>query len=442
MKGQAKLCAFKTNVVLGEALKALKSEKEALKQRRQIKILEKYIKEEVGPRVCILYGLKETGKTTLLFQLLSKIDLDKTAFIFAKNNDSMRDIICDIKCLYEMGVKIVLIDDILKVSHFFEEVSVLSDIYCALGMKIIITGDNSYMFEAAKRDTLYDRTITVRTTYISYQEYAVLNKDATLESYLEKSGPQFLIRGANEQCVQNYLEEAVCKNIEETLNYKQGRWFLENAILVAHEQGILSKIIKEVIRRENLLFMKTIAEDDQIPEIEAELNKISIENGLVKNVKTILKDLDLLNSISKHNDDGHAEEITIFNQPGLRFCLLKTMCESLFGSNSNMLQAIKEKLMAEAIAMHLMRKYKTNNKIFLGNTDNKKNFIINYYSQEKSFDFLHICYSRSATFITDKEVEALQWRFLKNKEKAVVYLGMPCKCGDWKCVNAESILTK
>ena len=59
---------FETNVICGESLKTLIHYVKDLDKRDRYKILNDYLYGVVTPRICSVYGLRRTGKTTMLFQ--------------------------------------------------------------------------------------------------------------------------------------------------------------------------------------------------------------------------------------------------------------------------------------------------------------------------------------------------------------------------------------
>ena len=58
--------SFKTSVITGSALNSLRSKVEHYEKRNIYKYLLDYINNDYSGKVCILYGLRRTGKTTLL----------------------------------------------------------------------------------------------------------------------------------------------------------------------------------------------------------------------------------------------------------------------------------------------------------------------------------------------------------------------------------------
>ena len=75
---------FKTDVMLGENLKSYVQTVANYKKRSLYKNICDYVYGDVRDRVFILYGLRRTGKTTLIRQVIAEMneeDFSKTAFI-------------------------------------------------------------------------------------------------------------------------------------------------------------------------------------------------------------------------------------------------------------------------------------------------------------------------------------------------------------------------
>ena len=72
---------FHTNVVTGTGLQALANSVAKYGKRDCFSTLQKFVAGSYDGKICILYGLRRTGKTTLLFQMLSELPIEKTAYI-------------------------------------------------------------------------------------------------------------------------------------------------------------------------------------------------------------------------------------------------------------------------------------------------------------------------------------------------------------------------
>ena len=93
---------FQTEVLIGDSLKTFAKTVKGLKYRACYDELENYLKQRNPGKVFILYGLRRTGKTTMIRQAissLSKVDFEKTAFIQVKPGVTLSDINSDLKWL-------------------------------------------------------------------------------------------------------------------------------------------------------------------------------------------------------------------------------------------------------------------------------------------------------------------------------------------------------
>ena len=75
---------FKTDIMLGENLKSYVLTVANYKKRSLYKNICDYVYGDIRDRVFILYGLRRTGKTTLIRQVIAEMndeDFSKTAFI-------------------------------------------------------------------------------------------------------------------------------------------------------------------------------------------------------------------------------------------------------------------------------------------------------------------------------------------------------------------------
>lgn len=122
-------------------------------------MLRDYIFKDIDDKVFILYGLRRTGKTTLIRQIileLSESDFNKAAFIQVTSKDSLSDIDEDLRLLEKNGYKYVFLDEMTLMEDFIEGSALFSDIYASSGMKIVLSGTDSLGFAFSKEEQLYD----------------------------------------------------------------------------------------------------------------------------------------------------------------------------------------------------------------------------------------------------------------------------------------------
>lgn len=193
--------------------------------------MKKFINGDNTGKICILYGLRRTGKTTLLFQMLGELPLEQTAYIKARATDNMSDLSKDLNRLDKLGCKYVFIDEITLMEEFINTAAVLSDIYSMLGMKIIVSGTDSLGFVMANRDELYDRNVMIHTTFISFKEYVRLLGISSVDSYIEYGGTLKMenmnfddpenglddVSFRDDESTRKYIESAISRNIQHTL---------------------------------------------------------------------------------------------------------------------------------------------------------------------------------------------------------------------------------
>jgi predicted AAA+ superfamily ATPase len=119
------------------------------KKRECFNTLHDYIYGENNDRVLILYGLRRTGKTTLIRQLIGEMPTDmqqKTAFIQLSSRHSLANVNHDLKLLESLGFRYVFIDEVTLLNDFIEGAALFSDIFAAGGMKVVLSGTDSLGF--------------------------------------------------------------------------------------------------------------------------------------------------------------------------------------------------------------------------------------------------------------------------------------------------------
>ena len=134
-----------------------------------------------------MYGLRRTGKTTLIRQIISEMDeamRSRTAFLQIQDNKHLSDLNHDLKCLEDGGYRYVFIDEVTLLDDFIEGAALFSDIYAASGMKIVLSGTDSLGFIFTEDEELYDRCIMSHTTFIPYREFETVLGIAGIDNYL------------------------------------------------------------------------------------------------------------------------------------------------------------------------------------------------------------------------------------------------------------------
>lgn len=252
------------NILLSEDLYAFVEKIKGFHKRNCISKLEDYLNNENYGKVFILYGLRRTGKTTLMRQAIlsmSKDSLKRIAFIQLEQGDSLSDINIALKMLRKRGIKYVFIDEVTIAEDFIEGAALLSDIYAASGMKIVLSGTDSLGFVFSESEELFDRCIMLHTTYIPYKEFERVLGVSGIDEYIRYGGTMSL-GGSHynevstfrtKDSTDEYIDSAIARNIQHSLKfYQEGNHF--RALAELYESNELKSAINRVVEDINHRF--------------------------------------------------------------------------------------------------------------------------------------------------------------------------------------------
>lgn len=372
---------FHTNVVTGAGLQALANSVAKYGKRDCFSTLQKFVNGSYDGKICILYGLRRTGKTTLLFQMLSELPIEKTAYIKVQTTDDMSRLTKDLKVLFELGYRYVFIDEITLLSDFIDTAAVLSDVFSMMGMKIVVSGTDSLGFAMANRDELYDRSVTIHTSFIPFREYARLLNIRSVDSYIEYGGTLKMenmsfddpdaafdeVAFRDDESTRKYIDTAISRNIQHTLkNDHYGEYF--NQLRELYEKGELTNVINRIVQHMNHRFVLRVVEDEfkshdfgsakelllhDLPAERAtvlyDVNEkqilerlkaiievkeksettVSITQEHIDKVKKYLLMLDLIVNCPERYESGKQAEHIVFSQSGMRYAIAKALVYSL-----------------------------------------------------------------------------------------------------------------
>lgn len=261
---------YRTAVRYGSKLEAQVNLTRRYKKRECFKGLRDYIFGEQQEKVFIIYGLRRTGKTTMIRQILAELPEDefkKAAFIQVTTRDSLADLDSDIRKLEENGFKYVFIDEITLLDDFVEGAAIFADIYACSGMKIVLSGTDSLGFAFSKEEQLYDRCIMMHTTFIPYREFEEVLGIEGIDEYIRYGGTMSLggfnynldAPFSNSRTAEDYIDTAIARNIQHSLKmYKYGGHFRQ--LLDLYECGELTNVINRVVENINHSFTRSVVE--------------------------------------------------------------------------------------------------------------------------------------------------------------------------------------
>lgn len=370
---------FGINSIEGERLRIFSSPVKNYKKRDCFQTLHNFVYGDIPDKVFILYGLRRTGKTTMMRQIINDMntgDLEKTAFIQISAGNTLAETNKALIRLSERGFKYIFIDEVTLLDDFVDGAALFSDVFAALGMKIILSGTDSLGFLFAEDEELYDRCILLHTTFISYREFETVLGISGIDEYIRYGGTMSLgginynenSPFANKENADEYVDTAIARNIQHSLRCYQREGHFR-ALWDLYEKNELTSAINRVVEDINHRFtLGVLTRDFKSNDISLSANNMrccSLSRSSIldeidtkkvtENLRSILEILNR-NEMTLSPDDAHVIEIreylnlldliaeidirhlphvntktkrTVITQPGLRYAQAEALIESL-----------------------------------------------------------------------------------------------------------------
>ena len=371
---------FRCTVRIGEELERFVKPVAKWVKRECYQQLHDYVYGDIHDRVYILYGLRRTGKTTLIRQLISEMDTSmrsKTVFIQIQDNKTLDDVNRDLKVLEEKGYRYVFIDEVTLLNDFIEGAALFSDVFAASGMKIVLSGTDSLGFMFTEDEELYDRCIMCHTTFIPYREFERVLGIVGIDDFIRYGGTMSLggkqyndnaMIFATKKSTDEYVDSAIARNIQHSLkNYKYEGHF--RSLRDLYEKNELTNAINRIVEDMNHRFtMEVLTRDfksndlrisasnlrkdregptdilDRIDILKVnemlkslleikdkEEQKVEIQDSHRYEIKEYLDLLDLTVEIESRwmSDYNRRESRTAFSQSGMRYSQAEALIKSL-----------------------------------------------------------------------------------------------------------------
>ncbi|MBQ6889165.1 MAG: AAA family ATPase [Lachnospiraceae bacterium] len=371
---------FRCTVRIGENLERFVKPVTKWGKRECYQQLRDYVYGKIHDRVYILYGLRRTGKTTLIRQLISEMDASmrsKAVFIQIQDSKTLDDVNQDLKVLEEKGYRYVFIDEVTLLNDFIEGAALFSDVFAASGMKIVFSGTDSLGFMFTEDEELYDRCIMCHTTFIPYREFESVLGIVGIDDFIRYGGTMSLggkqyndnaMIFATKKSTDEYVDSAIARNIQHSLkNYKYEGHF--RSLRDLYEKNELTNAINRIVEDMNHRFtMEVLTRDfksndlrisasnlrkdrdeptdilDRIDIIKVnetlkslleikdkEEQKVEIQDAHRYEIKEYLDLLDLTVEIESRwmSDYNRRESRTAFSQPGMRYSQAEALIKSL-----------------------------------------------------------------------------------------------------------------
>lgn len=248
---------FATNIRTGEALRTFSASVRRYRKRECFRQLHDYIYGELQDKVLILYGLRRTGKTTMIRQIfagMSDAELSKAVFIQITARDTLADVNRDLKMLEAQGFRYVFLDEVTLMEDFIEGAALFSDVFAACGMKVVLSGADSLGFLFTEDEQLYDRCILLHTTFIPYREFESVLGIRGIDEYIRYGGTMSLggvhynetSTFASKESADEYVDTAIARNIQHSLRCYQYEGHFRHLRDLYERNGLTSAINRVV----------------------------------------------------------------------------------------------------------------------------------------------------------------------------------------------------
>lgn len=378
---------YETNIMTCESIADRLEIAAKLKRRDCYEQLLKSLYSKDMTRVTAVYGLRRTGKTTMLYQAMAEMPKeiqDKTVYIKLKPENDMAQLNRDLYRLKEAGYQYIFIDEVTLAKDFIDGASLFSDVFTAMGMHFVLSGTDSLGLWFARDNELYDRVRMINTTVIPYREYNRLLGIDSVDEYIRYGGTlrageidfdddELNLEDASfrdDESTRRYVDTAIAKNIQHSLAcFEYGKYFgklqelyraneLTNAInriiedmnrdfvvqvvtdpFESHDLGISARNLRnerDPQKRTDILDRvnreQIVAGLMRILEIRnKEEQSIGITESHIAQIKSYLKALDLISlyEIEPATSGIDREERVIFTQPGMRYCQAQALVHEL-----------------------------------------------------------------------------------------------------------------
>lgn len=267
---------FKTTVRIGGLLRDRVARVAGLRRRDSYQTLRRYLQRGPADRVCVIGGLRRTGKTTMTRQAIADMtdeERARAALIEILPINDYGQLRHDMFRLQDARYTYVFVDEVTLLADFIDNAALFSDVFVVEGMRIVLTGGDSLGFWFASREELYDRCVFIHTTHVPFHEHARLLGTEDIDEYLEYGGTLRMadsglsdpysydgdaeVTFATYEATRRYVDTAIVCNIQNSLSFYQGgRHFRHlRELYVADE---LTSAIKGVIEDVNHGFVADV----------------------------------------------------------------------------------------------------------------------------------------------------------------------------------------
>jgi len=205
-------------------------------------------------RICAIYGLRRTGKTTLLQQAIESLSDEqkqKTVYINCINGKTtFDDILIYMKDKLNNGYKYFFVDEITYTDDFQRAATVLSDIFVNFNnAKVVVTGTDSLGLYLSSLEEMYDRIQFVNTTYTTFGEYSRLTGIETINEYIQKGSVLQTDSFESYDSTKSFVSTAIVGNIIRSVEKSKGIRRYPGTLTERYKTSQLKNEIERIVNR-------------------------------------------------------------------------------------------------------------------------------------------------------------------------------------------------
>lgn len=284
------------------------------------KIKQYFLKPNIS-RVCIIYGLRRTGKTILLKQTLlslSEEERKKSVFITCNYKTDFYNVLSFLKQKLDSGYKNFFIDEITYAKNFQNLAEVLSDNFVAnYNAKILLTGTDSLGLSLPSHSNLYDRAEFVHTTYVSFPEFARITGNHSIDYYMKHGNTlSDFCPFDNYSDTQEYVETSIVSNLICSLQKSESVRSYPPALTELYDNNDLDNAIQRIINQyPQAITMKALRKQFDLSPLDNAVNALAntredkdftikstvLSNVITNNVKKLLNISDFKTNITEQH---------------------------------------------------------------------------------------------------------------------------------------------
>lgn len=428
---------FETDVITGEALAAMVRGARVSEPRDALARLETFLHSDERDRVCLLYGLLGTGKKTLMLQAVGRMtpeDFRRTAYVKVRRTDTMVAMERDLKKLFGAGFRFLFVDEVTRMTDFIDSASIFSDVYAAMGMKIVLAGTDSFGFELALRQELYDRARVIPTTFVPYREWSRLSGVDDADEYIRRGGllgiEKIRSDSADVESAGRYLDEAVCANIGRSLSAGGEGWLFRHLRTLC-KTGALPAAVRSVLENQNLRFLLSVLQTLRNTKfsdlVEAILRQCSerpdalgggseysgVEVVQSREIRDVLISMDLIaeRCVETTNPNAEPSDEILYTQPWLRYGQVRALLRSLLSAKpfddaneeekdrvfETILDAVRGRLLKDVVLLESLKTADSNHSVFRLEFEAEAFDMVIYDRKENACEVFEIANTRERT---------------------------------------------